>query len=278
VDKRCLLLDGDIFAFEAASMAEKEIDWGDDLWTVHSWVDDALRHAKNRIESLKKQLNADLVVFVWSDPTGEYFRKDIMPEYKGNRKSGRKPLALKELKFALAEEYEAFMRPKLEADDVMGILATWDKYKPEYQKIIVSSDKDMKTIPAWLFNPDKDYEPWYQHEEDADLWHMTQTLAGDTTDGYGGCPNIGLDTAASFFNEGLKVEAYEHTFKSGARKGLTETRWRKVHSESLWATVVSLFKKAGLGEEEALRQAQVARICRASDYNFKTKEVKLWKP
>jgi DNA polymerase-1 len=42
--------------------------------------------------------------------------------------------------------------------------------------------------------------------------------------------------------------------------------------------VVAAFESKGLTEEDALVQARVARICRASDYDFKTKEVKLWNP
>jgi hypothetical protein len=46
--------------------------------------------------------------------------------------------------------------------------------------------------------------------------------------------------------------------------------------KSYWEAVVAAFEKAKLTEADALVQAQVARICRASDYDFKTKKVKLW--
>ena len=39
---------------------------------------------------------------------------------------------------------------------------------------------------------------------------------------------------------------------------------------AMWSIVVNRFAKAGLSEDEALIQAQVSRICRASDYNFET--------
>ena len=38
------------------------------------------------------------------------------------------------------------------------------------------------------------------------------------------------------------------------------------------------YEKAGFGEEEALTQARVARICRAEDYDLETKKVILWEP
>jgi hypothetical protein len=41
---------------------------------------------------------------------------------------------------------------------------------------------------------------------------------------------------------------------------------------------VKAYDKAGLSEEEALTQARVARICRAEDYDRKSKKVNLWEP
>ena len=47
---------------------------------------------------------------------------------------------------------------------------------------------------------------------------------------------------------------------------------------ALWAVVLAAYEKAGLTEADALAQARVARILRASDYDFKQKKVKLWNP
>ena len=273
-----LLLDGDIFAFEAATISEREIEWPNDVWTLHSDMSSALSHATNKIANLKNELNADEVVFCWSCPSSRYWRHDILPTYKQNRKSTRKPLAVGPLKEKLAEQYESFMRPNLEADDVMGILSTWSKFKPGAKKIIVSIDKDMQTIPGWLYNPDQDYQPWKVPQDHADRWHLAQAMGGDQVDGYAGCPGIGFNKAWEALTNLQKPVSYEHTFKSGERKGMTETRWTTDDAEDLWDVVVSHFRKAGLGEDEALVQAQVARIVRACDYNFKTKEVKPWIP
>ena len=46
----------------------------------------------------------------------------------------------------------------------------------------------------------------------------------------------------------------------------------------LWAAVVDAYKKNKLSEDVALQQAQVARICHASDFNFNTGKVTLWNP
>ncbi len=79
----------------------------------------------------------------------------------------------------------------------MGILSTHPT-KIQGKKIIVSEDKDMRTIPGWLYNPgpNKDIEPKYINEFEADRYHLYQTITGDSTDGYKGCPGAGPIRAA----------------------------------------------------------------------------------
>ncbi|MCV5902166.1 hypothetical protein OFN63_39325, partial [Escherichia coli] len=76
----------------------------------------------NRIEELRKELKLDVVIMCLTDDHN--WRKDVLPTYKENRKGVRKPVGLQELKQRLSEHYETYIRPSLEADDVMGILAT----------------------------------------------------------------------------------------------------------------------------------------------------------
>jgi DNA polymerase-1 len=45
-----------------------------------------------------------------------------------------------------------------------------------------------------------------------------------------------------------------------------------------WETVVSVFEKAGLTEQDALTQARLARILRWSDWDNTKKEPILWSP
>jgi len=137
----------------------------------------------------------------------------------------------------------------LEADDLLGITATSSKE----DCIIVSEDKDLKTIPCKIYNPAKDNKIHTITEFEADYNHMLQTLCGDAVDGYSGCPSIGPKTA---------------------EKILAECQT----SADLWDATLATFKKKKLSEEVALIQAQVARICRASEYNFETKEVIPWTP
>ena len=86
-------------------------------------------------------------------------------------------------------------------------------------------------------------------EEYADYFHLYQTLVGDTTDGYPGLKGIGDKRATALLEK-----------------------------EASWETVVKAYEKAGETEEDALVQARLARILRASDYNFETREPILWSP
>jgi DNA polymerase-1 len=272
-----LLLDADIFCFQICAAVEREIDWGDDLWTLHSDHQEAVQRLEAEVEYLMEKLDASEVVLCFTD--GENFRKSVYPQYKTNRKDTRKPLAYRALVDHCKETYETFTRPNLEADDVLGILATWRKFKPGMKKVIVSEDKDLKTIQgAWLFNPAKDDEPYLNDPDEAYRYFLEQTLTGDMTDGYPGCPGIGAETAKALLAEPYGWEQYEHTFKSGPRKDQTEMRWRKCEVGSVWEAIVAQYVKAGLTEEDAITQARCARILHASDYDFKKKEPILWQP
>lgn len=272
-----LLLDADIFCFQIASAAEKEIDWGDDFWTLHSDLNASKAALHATVDHLQEKLDADEVLLCFTDAVN--FRKSVYPEYKANRKGVRKPLAYKELVQYAKEAFETFTRPTLEADDVMGILATWPAFRPGKRVIIVSEDKDLKTIGgAWLFNPAKHEEPVFNDPKEAERYFLEQTLTGDTTDGYPGCPGIGPDTAKEILENPFGWEQYEHTFASGPRKGTTEMKWRKCEVSSPWGAIVSHYIKAGLNEQVAITQARCARILHASDYDFKRKEPILWHP
>lgn len=272
-----LLIDSDIVAYKFASANQKNFDWESDGDTS-SYVaplEEVMEEVDAYLIDLHETLKADRSILCLTDK--ENWRKGVLPTYKDNRKEVIKPELLSQIKQLFRDKYDCYERPTLEADDIMGILSTHPTLIPG-KKIIVSEDKDMKTIPGWLFNPAKDTKPRYISPEEAEYWHIYQTLCGDTADGYKGCPGVGKVLADRFIKERLKVVPYEHIFKSGPRKGQAETRWREDPSESLWATVVSLFHKEGLTEEDALVQARVACICHSKHYDFKNKEVILWSP
>lgn len=251
---RILLIDADVVAYRAASSVEVATEWEPGYWTWHADEYAAREAIDTQIDTFMRNLKGDEFKLCLTDSEGN-FRKRIMPSYKGQRASVKKPLVLKAIREWMIETKGAYLKPHLEGDDVMGILATWKGLKGE--KVIVSVDKDMKTIPG-LFS--KDGETIEEiTEERADYWHLYQTLVGDQTDGYPGCPGIGPVKATAIL---------DNPDKDNMPRTVAE----------MWCRVVDCFKAKGLSKEEALLQARVARILRSSDYDFAKKEPILWTP
>ena len=132
------------------------------------------------------------------------------------------------------------------------------------RKIIVSVDKDMRTVPSNVYRTSHPDEGVVQvTEAEADYYHLFQTLVGDATDGYPGCPGIGPVRATKILSNAVFQNA-----ETGRKGGPTD----------FWGAIVAAYDKAGFGEEEALVQARCARILRSSDYDFQNKEPILWNP
>lgn len=237
-----LLVDADIVAYRAASAAETPVDWGNGLWTLHAFEQEVKDSVDAFMEDCIAKAKVDHVHAVISDKLN--FRKTVESSYKSNRKNVRRPMLLDFAKDYMVETYNGISYPNLEADDVLGILATQDN-----TNIIWSIDKDLMTIPAKHL---VDGEIIEISEEKADYQFFYQALIGDTTDGYGGCPKVGPKTAEKILD---------------AKSDLT-----------LWERVVTAYIKAGLNEDYALTQARLARILRAGEYDFETNQVKLWSP
>jgi 5'-3' exonuclease len=271
-----LLIDADLVAFKYASTNEQSFGFGEGKTEpLVTDIEEVKPQVRACLEGYLKTTKAtDLIICLTAT---DNWRNRVLPSYKGNRASSYRPELLKPIKDFLAEEYPSYTKPTLEADDVMGILSTHPKLISG-KKIIVSEDKDMKTIPGWLWNPAKDRKPWLVSKEVADYWHMLQTLTGDTVDGYKGCEGVGKETAKELIDNPYRLIPYEHTLKSGKRKGEIEIRYTKESTDNLWASIVSLYEYKGFTERDALVQARVARICRHTDYNFQTQEVILWNP
>lgn len=249
---RTVLLDGDVYLFQAASAAQRECDWGDGVWSTHSSLPDATDKLREDVYVVKEYLGADSVVVALSDPSGWYFRHDIFPDYKSKRRNTRKPLLYGALRRWCEEQFHTLTKPGLEADDVLGVMATRNTGPEWGEKIIVSPDKDMGTIPGlWTIGAGS---PAVRiSEETAFLLHMSQTLTGDTVDNYPGCPGVGPVKANRILN-GTKDRS----------------------DEGMWRAVVETYEKAGLTEEHALVQARLARILQSSDYNYDKEEPILW--
>lgn len=232
-----------MMVYRAAFASEVETKWDEDTWTLSCSESDMKREVKTFMSNLSETLDSKYIVPLFSTSTN--YRYDIWPDYKANRKDKRKPVGLKWLIGWVTETYNGISEPNLEADDLIGILATRD---PE-NTIAVSGDKDFETLPVTWYNPLKN-ETKTTSPEAARQFHLIQTLAGDSADGYKGAKGVGI---------------------IGARKLLDKDGYT-------WDTVVAAYEKAGQTEEDALLNARLAYILHDKDFNEKTKEITLWTP
>lgn len=235
-----LLIDADFIVYKCCAATETEIDWGDDVIMVTSEFSDAYSMIIREIKKIEEALSSTNSILFFSD--SKNFRKEIDPEYKGHR-NRKKPCGYRRAINKLQEDYSLVRMPGLEADDALGI------YSSRYEDaIICSPDKDMRQIPGRLYDLTNDVITITKQE--GDRWHLIQTMAGDQTDGYAGIPGIGIKRAEAL------LEA----------NGAT------------WKTVVEAFADKGLDEDVALKNARLAKILQADDYDYTTHKPRPWTP
>ncbi len=241
------LLDADIICYRATVVAQEDVDWGDgqEGYTVNT--KNAIANARSMTKQWAAMVGKNAKpVLCFSCADQNYFRKDIGP-YKESR--GSKPIAYHAAVRALSEEFEVLRWNRMEADDVMGIIGS----SPKLSSVVVTIDKDLKTVPCNLLNPIKQKRPVRIKEWEADRFWMTQALIGDRVDGYPGCPGVG---------------------PVGADKVLKDCRTLA----DLWAAVRDTFIDKGLTEADALVQTQLSRILRRPDYDKDKEIITLWHP
>jgi 5'-3' exonuclease len=186
-------------------------------------------------------------LIVLSPRDRKLFRRGLYPAYKGER--GEKPAHFWQLDDYLREQHPCVAYPGLEADDTMGLLSGPGQ-------IIVSSDKDMKTVPGPLYNPGKKTKGVISQSR-ADWQWMYQTLMGDSTDGFGGCLGCGPTNAEAVLDEATSLGGW-------------------------WPLVVERFKKPKTKRyadqpqsmADAFLMAKLARILRPGEYDPATGEVR----
>ena len=234
-----LLIDADYIVYKSCAAAEYDIDWGNDIILVGSKFSEAYNNAIREINKIQSQFFDSEVILFFSDSVN--FRKLVDPAYKGHR-NRKKPCGYRRVINHLHDDYRVVIMPQLEADDGMGVFATSND-----DCIIVSPDKDMKQIPGTLFNLD---ETFTIDKKSGYEWFLIQTLSGDQTDGYSGAPGFGVKTSAKFFDQ------YGYS----------------------WNSIVRAFESKNLTEMDALKNARLAKILTADDYDFKSNKPILWTP
>lgn len=280
-----LLIDGDVIAFTAAAAVQCIHE------DEHGFVQPFARRQEgeavvdNMVIGLEVLFKSTHRRIALSDPKVNW-RHEVYPAYKGHRMeefAGQvRPLLLGILKQYLRDKYEAFHWPTLEADDTLGILATETQEYPG-KRILVGRDKDFRTIPGTYHQMGRlgaskqpileEITPW-----EAQRNHLFQTLAGDTTDGYGGCVGLGKARAAEVLDNPRLLVPQHGVITRGVNKGNSTTKWVAEPTRDLWACVTSNFHKAGQTTEDAITMARLANILHADQYNKETGDITLWTP
>jgi DNA polymerase-1 len=236
-----IIVDAETFLFRCIAGAEYETEWAPDKWTYEvdlSQAKDAFDQEMARIEDIIPQTP---LILAFGDISN--FRYAVYPQYKANRRKQRRPAGFSALKDWARSAWVSHSFPGIEGDDVVGIMAGG-------RDIIVSRDKDLKTLPGMHLNGD---ELETISQEQADMAFFTQVLTGDTTDGYPGCPKIGPKRAAQIL-DGCKSE------------------------KEFWTAVVVAYEDAGSNAETALQMARCARILRRGEYDAEKERPLLWEP
>ncbi len=237
-----LLIDADYTAYKCAQANEDSIDFGNDVIIAQSNFSEVVKMFERELRKLTTDMMDDTVILYFS--SFENFRKKIYPDYKGHR-NRRKPLGYRRLVNWCELNYSTVTRRGLEADDSLGIDATSPN---STDTILCSPDKDLRQIPGIYWDMKGEVEEITK--EDGDRWHMIQSLAGDPTDGYPGCPGIGVKRAADLLDK----------------------------CDFHWEAVCQAYREKGLSDDDALLNARLAKILQHEDYDFRLAQPILWTP
>ena len=242
-----LLIDADWLIYNSCCACEEDTRWTEHEHTLHSDERDIMNLIDSRIDVFKTIAGDkhDIVMCFTSYPT---FRHEIFPEYKIHRIGKRKPLALRSVINNCKKIYDCVSYPNLEGDDVLGLLATNGQYE---NPIIVSVDKDMRTIPCKLIAAE---EVEHITEKKANRHWFEMSIAGDSTDGIVGVKGTGMATATKLLADTPDT------------------------IDALWSKVAETYTKKGYTLADAILNARLTRILREGDYDYNTGTVKLWNP
>ena len=242
------ILDGDIIAYRAA------------FWADSEGIEDLPSRIAEDIKNWTPQ-GVDAVVVAMSCPRTHNYRRMLWPVYKQHRDYFQSPESMGVSIECIYDIPSITVRcvNHLEADDLIGMLVS------EGRAIGVTVDKDLRQIPGWHWNPDKESEPVQVSGKEADKYFYQQWMTGDTTDNIWGLWKVGPAKAKKVLENHPK-ESWDEVIMTMYK----EEDWSKRPKNRVPVEMEP--------EEFALAQARCVRILRAGDYNKETQEVNLWGP
>ena len=278
---RCALIDGDEVAYKGAFACQKTIYTvldkdGKEVWTcklkaeaiefidTNDELDISRRHIPlslqlgfNKIDKLLSSIlfnskSDELRLFLSGDNNFRLSLATLTP-YKGNR--GSKPVNLEEMKDYIRRKGSECIS-FLEADDCLS--ASQDNIK-DYETVICSSDKDLKTVPGWNYTP-LSKKLIYINKDEARYNFYYQLLIGDGIDNIVSPKGLGPKTAVKILkecyeNNANEIEYYKTVYKAYElylSKG--KTLWWKedkmVIKDVIWEIANLLYMRRTLKEDE----------------------------
>ena len=235
------LIDTDLYLFKAAAGSTFTFKWDDDNRVGMTNISMAKDKFRATMDWIEDELPGHAPILCQGGRSN--FRYGLYPSYKSNRREKLKPWGYQELVDWALDTYPVIQIDNVETDDILGSCYLEGD-------VIVSGDKDMKTIPGAHFQGELVFEV---SEDEADHNFFMQALHGDSTDGYPGCPGVGPVMANKLLSE-------------------CETNVDR------WQAVLKAYRKKGFDEFHAITQARMARILRAGEYDHDAGEPKLWIP
>ena len=164
----------------------------------------------------------------------------------------------------IVTKHNGLQESNLEADDLLGLYSR----KLDLNCVIATIDKDLKMIyDVPIYNWDSG-ETVQLNQGEALRFHMWQTLVGDPTDNYKGCPRIGPVKADKILDT---------TFAESCQSCDPNYPTVDYLKEAYWSAIMETYESKGLTEEDALVQARCAYILREPD-DFVQGSVRLWRP
>ena len=241
------LIDAEVFLYRCAAAAEYEAELQPDVWTYLCRITDAKTAFEAEVAAIENTLPDAEIHLCFGDRTN--YRYAVYPEYKSNRRKTRRPAGYGALRPWCESLWPSHFIANVEGDDVLALVA-------EPGDVIVSRDKDLKTVPGLHLQGTEISEVTLAQ---ADLAFYSQILTGDAADGYPGCKGVG-PVAAQKALAGWKEET------------------------DLWREVVNAYVLKGpfpdraQAERFAIIQARCARILRPGEYDHSRQRPTLWSP
>jgi hemerythrin len=232
---RDAIVEDTILRFANETVLLKKGTFLDGFATKKEIKKEIIKTVKQYIKIIKDKYNVDEVRYSLYFTTRENFRKLICSDYKRKDDVMYQNVLtqlIREILIEIFKEYnkhfkkkgKVFIKLGFEADDLMGMYATFIQSQyPDSKVFIQSQDKDMKVIPnITIYNPKMENEDerfLYISNRDSVMNFLAQVLAGDIAD------NVIHTPKKIDFNGAIMKNGY-----SDKKNGAIQELWKMVNN------------------------------------------------